>query len=201
MDKIYKIYELFPDIDTSKHYLLEPFSTIIKLILLKFKPPGTKINIYNNSIQYNYPSLFQGISRSLSGDSRQDLHNLCNPIMKSLEWYPITEYSFFYNLCIDGMNKLKESYDSNSIINHTLDHYIGLLEGKQFNSIKENAVVSKLKTFWCDKEISIIRSLLEHILSIESNKEKENYIQQLESMIVSKENTVYNYIHEISTGY
>ena len=74
------------NINTSKNLILEPFCTLIKLILLSYKDKGTKISIYNNSIQYQEPSYIQGILRIWSGDCREDLHNLYNPIIKALEY-------------------------------------------------------------------------------------------------------------------
>ena len=56
--------------------------------------------------------MLQGITRSLGGDSRQDLHNICHPLMKCLEWYPKENplYSKFYDECLLGLIDLKHSY-------------------------------------------------------------------------------------------
>ena len=88
MEHICKIYELFPQNETSKHLILEPLSCVLKIAILHYKPVGTKISVSNNSIKFHEPSMLQGITRSLGGDSRQDLHNICHPLMKCLEWYP-----------------------------------------------------------------------------------------------------------------
>ena len=115
---MYKVYELLPSQDSSKQLILEPLSCVLKLSLLQYKPIGTKISVLNNSIQFHEPSMMQGITRSLGGDSRQDLHNICHPLMKCLEWYPLSEQvnAFFYRECVKGLNILKSSYESNSII-------------------------------------------------------------------------------------
>ena len=84
--KMYNIYEYLPK-DTTKQLLLEPLSCVLKLSLLQYKPIGTKISVSNNSINFHEPSFIQGITRSIGGDSRQDLHNICHPLMKCLEWY------------------------------------------------------------------------------------------------------------------
>ena len=146
--------------NTSKNLILEPFCTIIKLILLSYKDKGTKISIYNNSIQYQEPSYIQGILRIWSGDCREDLHNLYNPIIKALEYSDLNNDKHIYllNKCIDGLNNLIQNYDNNSIITHTLNHYINIIK-KYINnnelddSLKKTTpLVEGLKVFWDEKE-------------------------------------------------
>ena len=109
-------------------------------------------------------------------------------------------YNLFYKEFF-GLTELKHTYDSNSIINHTIDHYIGLLQGKDFELIDDTAVTGGLKDMWCEKEISILRSILEYIVSLKDSPEKNMYIQTLEDLLISKEKCVYEYIYEISTSY
>ena len=77
--KFYNLFinRLYPE---NKNILLEPLSSIFRLLLLKYKPVGTKISICNNSIKYNSPGYSQGIMRNINGDAREDLHNLYNPL-------------------------------------------------------------------------------------------------------------------------
>ena len=83
----FKLYDVVNHYTTSenKNIILEPISCIFRMILLKYKLKGTKISIYNNSINYNEPNYLQGIIRSYNGDTREDLHNLYNPFLKSFE--------------------------------------------------------------------------------------------------------------------
>jgi hypothetical protein len=198
-----KIYELLPKKDTSKQLILEPLSCILKLSLLQYKEVGTKISVTNNSLKFNEPSLFQGFSRSMGGDSRHDLHNICHPLMKCLEWYPFSEgvNAFFYRECVKGLEILKSSYESNSIINHTIDHYIGLLQGREFEPIEDTAVTGELKGMWTDKEIVILQTMIEHIVSLEEKVDKQMYIDILEHLLTMKEQKVNSYIQSISTSY
>ena len=56
-----KVYSYFTNnMNIQKILILEPFCTLIKLILLSYKPDGTKISIYNNTIQFHEPSIIQG---------------------------------------------------------------------------------------------------------------------------------------------
>lgn len=200
---MYKVYELLPTSDTTKQLILEPLSCVLKVAILHYKPVGTKISVSNNSVQFHEPSMIQGITRSLGGDSRQDLHNICHPLMKCLEWYPKDNplYSKFYDECLLGLIDLKHSYESNSIINHTIDHYMSLIHGKDFEPIEDTAVTGGLKGMWTEKEIKIIHSILEHIISLKDGSDKTMYIQTLEDLLISKEKKVHDYIYEISTSY
>lgn len=201
---MYKIYELFPAADASKQLLLEPLSCILKLSLLQYKPQGTKISVSNNSLHFDEPTLFQGVTRRIGGDSRQDLHNICNPIVKCLEWFPLSDpiNAFFYQECSKGLSTLKTSYESQSIITHTLDHYISLLEGKKIaEEIEDSAVVAGLKNMWTEKEIIIVKTMIEHILSLEDMVDREMYLLTLEQILTIKENKVNSYIQSISTSY
>jgi len=201
--EMYKVYELLPNNDTTKHLILEPLSCVLKLALLQYKQLGTKISVSNNSLQYHEPSVIQGITRRFGGDSRQDLHNVCYPLMKCLEWYPLSNevYLFFYNECIKGLHMLKESYESNSIVNHTIDHYIGLLQGKDFDFIEDTSVTGGLRNMWSKKEILILQNMLEHIVSLKDIDDKHMYILILEQLLITKETKICNHIQEISTSY
>ena len=206
INKMYKVYEILPISEMftsqdSKQLILEPLSCVLKLSLLQWKPSGTKISVSKNSLQFIEPSLIQGISRRMTGDSRQDLHNICHPIIKCLEWYPLQEYQFFYTQCCKGLETLKSSYDSNSIINHTLDHYIGLLGGKAYEPLEDTPVTGGLRDMWVPKEILILKTMLEHILSLEDGSDRDMYLVVFEHLLRIKENKVNSYIQSISTSY
>ena len=197
---MYKIYEMLPTTDTSKQLILEPLTCVLKLSLLQWKPDGTKVSVSKNSLLFHEPTLIQGLTRRLSGDSRQDLHNICDPIVKCVEWYPLEDYKFFYDECIKGLQVLKASYESNSIINHTIDHYIGLLQGATYEPLEDTAVTGGLKNMWSEKEILILRSMLEHILSL-PHDDRHQYVTILEQLLSIKEDKVNSYIQSVSTSY
>ena len=121
---------------SDKKSILDPLTCIIRLAVLSFKPIGTKISVYENRISYNDPCVLQGPVRWSYGDKRGDLHNLYNPIKKALIWYDINdeEIKGIVKFTINGINNLKKSYDPNSIITHSLDHYITLLTKKSDNN-------------------------------------------------------------------
>ena len=205
MNHIYKVYEMIPYSDSSKQLILEPLSCVLKIGLLQYKPIGTKITVSNNSLHYNQPSLLQGLTRSLGGDSRQDLHNICHPIMKCLEWYPLSENNIFYEECLKGFKQFKLSYEEQSLINHTIDHYIGLVTGKEFEKIEDTTVIAGLKSMWSPKDILIVKTILENINEKKEINDKQESISEsisiLEKILVLKEQKVNNYIQSISTSY
>lgn len=136
-----KYIKVTPD---KKNHLIEPMCCLIRLGILNFKEPGTKIRIYDNSINYYEPNLIQGILRTWHGDNRDDLHNLYNPIIIALKWfYPSNEfYKAFFILARDGIRKLKLVYEYNSIIHHTLNHYIRTIE-EVLNKVDEPDIFTK----------------------------------------------------------
>lgn len=198
------IYEYLSNNDSSKQLILEPLTCVLKLALLQWKPKGTKVSVLNNSLKFHIPTMYQGIMRKINGDSRNDLHNIYHPISKCLEWYsrdnPI--YVFFYNESIKGLNTLKTSYESNSLINHTINHYIAMLDAStEYEKIEDTSVVSGLRNMWCEKEISILKTIIEHIMDVSDDIDKKIYIDMLEHMLVSKEDKVHFYIQQIASSY
>ena len=114
----------------NRNYVLDPLTCLIRLAMISHLPVGTKISIQQNRVTYNHASIFQGPVRWVSGDTRDDLHNLHNPLQKITLWYHVDSQPFQYLLAkaIEGLRKVKNSYPQQSIITHTLDHYIGILE-------------------------------------------------------------------------
>ncbi len=195
--------------NNNKNLILEPLCTLVKLILLSYKPDGTKISIYNNSIQFHEPSVIQGFLRIWTGDCREDLHNLYNPIIKILEYSDREnpKHIFMLKKCIEGLNIILKVYDSNTIINHTLLHYINIIDKYIDLNVLDNSLQNKtspliegLKKFWNEKEIDLIYDLLNHI-NDKNNLEKNVYLKNIEDIITFKEKEVYDYIYKKSTTY
>ena len=94
--------------NNQKNLILEPLCVILRLAILQFKELGTKISVGNNRISYNNPDFLQGPTRWTLGDNREDLHNIYNPIKKTLLWYNIKSKDI-RGLCeytIEGIKKL-----------------------------------------------------------------------------------------------
>jgi len=201
---MYKIIESYmKSTETQKKIILEPLSCILKLSLIHHKPLGTKVSVNNNSIQYHEPTIYQGAIRTYQGDSRDDLHNLCYPIMVALRWFPKGEEKndFFYEQCIQGLAYLKNNYDHNSIINHTLSHYITLINDNNTEGvIPESPLINKLEEFWKEEEKEIIFMIYKFALTLE-DEEKGIYLKMLETILTEKEKQINTFIQKVSTSY
>ena len=83
---------------TEHNVIIDPFSCLVKLSLLRFLDTGTKISINNNRLFFNSPTYIQGIVRFLYGDNREHLHNLYLPIQKCVEWFWDEKYTDMINM-------------------------------------------------------------------------------------------------------
>ena len=199
----YQIYNTmlsgFGNQTQQKNLILEPLCCLLKLILLQFKERGTKISIIDNSIQFNEPSITQGLIRTFYGDCREDLHNLYHPLIKCLEWYPLKENQLLYNESKKGLEIINEVYDDNTTIHHTITHYLSIVEGKNDKDLPDtNPVIDQLKDTWLPDEINAIKELLSLILN---GKNKDIYINALNDIVSAKENFINEYIQKITTTY
>jgi hypothetical protein len=112
--------------------VLDPFSCLIRLCLLNYKPIGTKLSFTNNKIVFQEPDFLQSAKRWSSGDSRQHIHNLYNPIFKLNQWYNINTPQFIYllNKSKSGLNQLLKCYNKNdsNLISHSINYYIETID-------------------------------------------------------------------------
>ena len=124
-----------------RNVIIDPFSCLVKLSLIRYLDEGTKISIYQNRLNFNAPSYIQGIVRFVYGDNREDLRNILLPIQKCVEWYwndRNTDMIYMFNNAVLGLKFLKNSYSTYATIQHTLDYYIIILMQKN------TAVMSKM---------------------------------------------------------
>ena len=123
---------------TARNVIIDPFSCLMKLSLLRFLDIGTKISISDNRINFNTPSYFQGFIRFIYGDNREHLHNLYLPIQKCVEWFwndKDADMTYMFNNAVIGLKMLKTAYSEYATIHHTIDYYIIILMQKQSYNI------------------------------------------------------------------
>ena len=217
--KIYNIgYDLYSYIINDNIYkegqILEPLSCIIKLGMLNLKDDGTKLQIIDNSIKFQSPSILQGTSRWLNGDTRSDLHNLSNPIQIAIEWYnPNTsdDLKYIYEKSLLGLNVLSKSYNADkvsSLVANTITHYKLLLKNaldKNSNSIECTKIKieeqnNDYKSLWTESEINIIKNLLEiSSKKKEDNKTYDNYLNSVENILNDKDEEIRNIVFKNKT--
>lgn len=197
----FKLIEQQSNKTTRKNLILEPISCIMKLIILQYKKEGTKISVSDNSILYNEPTIIQGILRTFYGDCREDLHNLYHPLLKCVEWYSNDDpyFKFFYQEAKKGLLLLKDVYNDNTTIHHTISHYISIVDGT-YNQKGEqiNPIIDTLREIWTPAEIKTLYDLLK---LIDKNKNKDIYLKALEDIVTAKELFINDYIQKISTSY
>ena len=202
-------YQIFKSIDDllktpkkEKNLILEPLTVIFRLAILKYKPPNTKLSIKENGIIYQENTYDQGFIRMMEGDTREDLHNLYHPILKSIEWYSYSDYKFLYDECITGFNILNSVYDRNSTIRHTITHFISVIQMNDCENIIEdvdiNPIIDKLKEIWTQSEIQSAISLLK---LIHDDINRDIYLESLELILQNKESFIHELLKKISTEY
>lgn len=116
--------------DSSTKMLFEPVLVLSRLAQVSMHPIGTKIYVRGNSIRIHPYSITQPFSRWMSGDSREDLTYLYDPIRRFSHIYrmktndtqrdilkPIVERA------IQGIEKLRNTYGTHRIIDHSLAYY------------------------------------------------------------------------------
>lgn len=203
-----------------KHFVLDPLTCIIRCAILGYKPKGTKISISENKISFCDPNFLQGTLRWTSGDKREDLHNIYNPILKSTQWYSREneDINNIFKLAKRGLDKLKNSYEENSIISHSLELYINIIDlfintsGECMNdffkskegdlenienSVEDNKIYKQLKDLWNDNQIKIVNSIL---IQVESDKKNSReWLEALDIILSSKEKCVNDIIIKNTT--
>ena len=112
-----------------KYDLIDPISVLINLSMLKHKEIGTKLSITNNIVKIDNCSVFQCFKRKLQGHCKNDMKLLQNPltficlqIAKDR-----TDLDNFLQNALDGLEKLKVTYKSETEILGILNSYITIL--------------------------------------------------------------------------
>jgi len=164
-------------------YVVDPLKTIIKLAILSCKQTNTKLAIMDNTIYIQEPGIFQGITRKYFKCRKSDLHYLYNPIYYACRTFMNEEYVKsqprivkLFERAILGLQKLKETYRDCSIIQHSLNHYISLVENytREFyipNLFKKDNMsdfytdefLTSTNDQWNSERIKILLDLIEYI--------------------------------------
>lgn len=190
-------------INQEKSHVIEPITCMIRLAMLGFKPKGTKICIFDNSIYIQEPSVFQGPIRWMSGDNRNDIHYLMEPINKALKRCNSTNSSAssenlknIYKLAMKGLVRLKSSYakyhNTSSLTSHCIELYIKTiqdhLEGNQTEDSEGDDEESKTYNFlgdlWSEEQLRLINQLFQQCTS--DKRDSSPYLKAIENILDSK---------------
>ena len=135
---------IYYNMSTHKQQILEPISTIIRLILLAFKPKNTKIAIRDHHIVLCEPCgdvyygihISQSLNRYINNDCRSDIVVLNNTICNFINWYvklyKETDKNIYKKiinvaryLCV-GLNELQATYKTDNA-GFAIQYYINIL--------------------------------------------------------------------------
>jgi len=170
---------IWPDKFNLKHYILDPFSVIVKLAILSKKPIGTKILIQKNCLYFQEPGFFQSISRTYYHSNKIDIQYLFNPIYQACENYIKKDkrYETLFVFALEGLRRLMETYSHCSIIGLCLsyyyciiDQYIQKTENRRLfykdtmSDVYTEETVKRLNQGWTEEKIKIVLELI-HFLS------------------------------------
>jgi hypothetical protein len=199
-------YNFFNNIfyDTNSNSIIDPLTCLIRLAILEFKPYNTKISVKNNKITYNDPHILQGPIRWTNGDNREDIHNIYNPIIKAIQWYDSENEDIknIFKYAVKGLEKLKSSYDDNSIITHSIEYYITYIKQnfkpKKTKPPETNTIFIQFKELWSDREINIINNMILELAEQEDNYDN-SLIDAIEILLIKKEEIVEEIIIQNTT--
>lgn len=220
MDSVFNIYKSLQWINTifekpdKPHFLFDPLTTVIKLSMLVYKSPLTKIRISQQKISFCDPNPFQGINRWFNGDSRTNIHCLYWPILyfcylkyilqrTSADESPHGQalkqmVDYFSQLIIDGLLCLKTTYcnNKNDLVINCLDLYLIMLGSEDENSIQlrynklngpaKNLFEEFLKCWqWSNMEI-----IINLFRDLEKKRDDELFVQKTLDVIDSYLDTI-----------
>lgn len=204
-----------------KQYILNPLTVIIKLSILSCKPIGTKIHIQNNTIYFQEPGIFQGITRYIFKSDKSQLQYIYNPIKIACKNYLSKEFikntPNIVNIFMSakkGLEKLIKTYASCSITILCLKYYYVIITNYINKSLSLNEIlkepifnddndltnkyytkdlINKLENQWNTSKLKIILDLMDFLLNKDVN---ENNIRSLENIIDNNDQDTQKIISE-----
>ena len=118
---------------------------------------------------------------------------------------------YFFEQLVIGLKNLKSVYNPNTIIYHTITHYITVIlelldcntniEKFKNKDKEESPIIDNLKNIWDKDEIFIIYKNLHYINDTKDENLKKTYIKNIEELLTFKESKVQQYINACSTTY
>ena len=133
--------------------ILEPLQAMIQIALLGICPIGTKLQIQENILHVQPPTIIQGITRWYNADKKDDLYFLYSVIKRYIKWYnphvnkksPVSLelYQLITSMASEGLSNLFKTYsssDSNTVI-HVIQMYKNLLESNNDKILVDEYIV------------------------------------------------------------
>lgn len=167
----------------TKKTLLDPLTTIFRLCIIGILDNEVKISINNNNIHIQEKSIMRGIMRWVYGDSKELLCNLHKPICLYLKKYKnIGLFNELNKYAINGLINLKNTYKSYELIEHSLQHYIKLIEDGTIDDelTEQESKYFEIYDIWTLSEIRLAYDLfIEYISHNNSNISLLNALNEI----------------------
>lgn len=190
---------------------LDPVGTVVKLAMLRFRDPGTKISIVDHDLQFDHVwSLpIQGLKRYYYGSSSSDLYNLVAPIYYSAVWLNPSEDEVamkIFSIAREGIVRLIDgAYKDDMQVQQYLQgvHLTMIdkalsgeaIDPNQFRipCWEENPLANASKEFWDKKKLQLIKDAFEEAL--ENEKRGDPFDIQIDFIKGTVNNTLQKIIH------
>jgi len=166
------------------------------------------------------PGITQAPARYVYGNSREEIHYLLKPLMRCVNLYPLEdnpELKQIYEQAIEGIKKLKESYNNeSSTVCFTLDLYIQILNQTMCENsvhvdsfeksqnlddlaLSTNTKMNLEKIFegiWSSNDINLVSSMFVTVNTAEDCR--DSYLKGIENIIKAKETIIESKINRAS---
>jgi hypothetical protein len=196
-----------------KTQIIDPLSTIIRLVINSYKPIGTKICVFENRIILQEPSYIQGSLRTINGDNKEDLHFLLEPIKYGcLKIKKTKQILYLFQKAKLGLVNLKTTYQDYPLISRCIELYIkyidsylddiNLEETELSHSILlEKDITDKIydnfSKLWTDNRLIIIYSILMEIEKHNNQKKISELLNILDNFVLIIEKESRTIIHSL----
>jgi hypothetical protein len=187
--------------------ILEPLQVLTQLAILSFLPVGTKINITNNILYLQQPTMFQGVLRWYQKDNKDDLFYLFHAIRRYYKWYKNRDdevFSKILELAIKGIDKLIETYNKVGIttITHTLSLYKNILEQESDelfkddteNSVSVDDVFKNITDLYNRKLLVVLYSTFQIMIEEDNEKNLQCYVAGLNNLLKPTQDNIRKWI-------
>jgi len=187
--------------------ILEPLQVLTQLAILSFLPVGTKINITNNILYLQQPTMFQGVLRWYQKDNKDDLFYLFHAIRRYYKWYKNRDdevFSKILELAIKGIDKLIETYNKVGIttITHTLSLYKNILEQESDelfkddteNSVSVDDVFKNITDLYNRKLLVVLYSTFQIMIEEDNEKNLQCYVEGLNNLLKPTQDNIRKWI-------
>lgn len=134
-------------LSSSKSDFIDPFSVVVVLALLKYKPLGTKLHIGKSMIKLDEAKLGQSLIRTIYRNRKEDLKRIYQPLIYACKYFLAPDHTSLpdpssvnqgashvedlrrvFALSVVGLRNLKQTYKGYDDITNMLNIYINIID-------------------------------------------------------------------------